>query len=141
MAAQLICGICEKTLHRAAGSGVAIAMKLDISAVPPSLNKTLNMNRWAHARLNLEWRMLIRAGCMPNGAVQRKQRVTITFWHSREYDRDNLFGAVKPVVDALKHWKILVDDTAEWLELHVEQAKCPHKQRHTVIEINPAGAW
>jgi Holliday junction resolvase RusA-like endonuclease len=113
------------------------AMKLDIQAVPPSLNKTLNMNRWDRARLNLEWRMQIRAGYMPNGAAREKQRVTITLWHSREYDRDNLFGAVKPVVDALKHWKLIVDDTKEWLELDVQQAKCPHKQRHTTIEIEP----
>jgi len=33
---------------------------------------------------------------------------------------------------------LIWDDSDEWLDLTVEQNKCPHKKRHTIIELEPA---
>jgi Holliday junction resolvase RusA-like endonuclease len=69
----------------------------------------------------------------------KKQRVTITLYHSRKYDPDNLSASVKPVLDAMKHWQIILDDAPRWVELEVRQEKYKHRARHTIIEIEPAG--
>lgn len=114
-------------------------MKLTIQDVPPSLNKVLRMH-WAKKRaLWNDWRCNIRGEMrhVPTMAPL-KRRVIIRLCHSRMYDKDNAYGAVKPVVDALKEWALIFNDTAEWLDLTVEQQKCPHKQRHTIIELEPA---
>lgn len=112
-------------------------MKLTIPATPPSLNVQHRMHYRAKMSLKREWVLQIRA-VLPipfNSRLNRKKKVVITLFHSRPYDKDNAYGAVKPVVDAMKVWCLLRDDTAEWLDLSVEQEKWPHKRRHTVIEI------
>jgi hypothetical protein len=68
----------------------------------------------------------------------RPKRATVTLFHSRFYDRDNAFGACKVVFDALKRNGFIVDDAPEWLTQDVKQEKCPHKKRHTVIELEAA---
>ena len=116
-------------------------MKLTIPAVPPSLNKTLGMNRWERQALNESWRLLIRTQFLPDGRGREKKRVRIVLWHSRRYDEcDNLQGSCKPIFDALKSWGLIYDDSPEWLEAHISQEKCKHRDRHTTIEIEPAGA-
>jgi hypothetical protein len=117
-------------------------MKLTIPDVPPSLNKVLRMH-WAKKRqLKRSWHLQVWAetglGPVPSAPVPRKRKVGITLHHSRFYDKDNAYGACKVLVDVLRAEGLIYDDTAEWLDLTVEQAKCPHKQRHTVIEIEVA---
>jgi hypothetical protein len=114
-------------------------MKLEVLAVPPSLNKVSRMH-WRQQRdLHGVWKLLVRSQ-MPGIFLQPivRMRVKITLFHSRFYDKDNAYGAVKPIVDGLRHWKLIFDDTAEYLDLSVEQQKCPHKRRHTVIELEAA---
>jgi hypothetical protein len=121
-------------------------MKLIINAVAPSLNRLLRLHWRKKQALNAMWIMLVRSefvpksltGPYPNGAAKTKMRVKITLCHSRLFDRDNAYGSVKPLVDALTHWKIIKDDSAEWLDLVVGQSLCPHKKRHTIIEVEPA---
>ena len=55
---------------------------------------------------------------------QKRRRVTITReWgpRCREFDRDNLVGGCKVVVDALVRAGLLVGDSEEWAEVHYEQ--------------------
>lgn len=114
-------------------------MRLDLKAIPPSLNKTQRMNRWALTDLKEFWRALVRTQIIPTPMnVSQKKRVKVTLHHSRLYDRDNSYGAVKVLVDALRAWNLIWDDSAKFLDLTVEQEKCPHKQRHTVVEIEAA---
>lgn len=113
-------------------------MRLDIQAVPPSLNKTLRLHWREKQELNAYWVLLVRGSFKPAKAAERKMRVKIILCHARMYDRDNLYGSVKPCVDALRHWRLIADDTDEWLDLTVEQEKCPHKKRHTRIELEVA---
>lgn len=116
-------------------------MKLTIPEVPMSLNKVLVLHWRTRSAVNDLWRVLVRSMLDLNGESRKatgKMRCQILLSHSRFYDKDNAYGAVKPLVDALKHWKLIYDDTAEWLELSVEQEKCTHKQRHTIVELESA---
>jgi hypothetical protein len=114
-------------------------MKLTIQAVPPSLNKTQRMHWAKRKRLNDEWKLLVRAE-MPQIVLHPfvKMRCCITLAHSRAFDKDNAYGACKPVVDALTHWKLIFDDSLECLDLKIEQVKCSRSEAHTVIELEPA---
>ncbi len=114
-------------------------MKLAIPVCPPSLNVTSQMHWRAQRKLHDIWKLLVR-GAMPEMYLKPvvKMRCLITLHHSRLYDKDNAYGAVKPVVDSLRHWNLIFNDTDEYLDLTVEQAICPHKQRHTVIELEAA---
>lgn len=116
-----------------------MTLRLEIPDLPPSLNKTLRMH-WAKKRkLNETWQQWVRA-MLPEYFLEPmvRMRCTITLHHSRFYDKDNAYGAVKPVVDALRLWKLIRDDTREYLDLQVEQSKCSHKKRSTTIELEPA---
>lgn len=113
-------------------------MRLVIQDVPPSLNKVLRMHWAKQGKLHSDWRWQIHS-VLPGRYLEPsvKTRVKITLFHSRLYDKDNAFGACKTLVDGLRHWRLIRDDTAEYLDLIVEQKKCPHKQRHTTIVIEP----
>jgi hypothetical protein len=111
---------------------------LDIPDIPPSLNKVLNMHWRAKRKLAEKWGWEVKIAKGQQRIQLGRNKVLITLWHSRFYDRDNAFGACKVLVDALRYMNIIVDDTREWLELDVMQAKCPHRERHTTIVIQPA---
>lgn len=118
-------------------------MRLEIVAnVPPSLNRTLRMHWRKRAQLQNDWGWFIhlalrrRDQCYLQPIV--KMQAKITLHHSRQYDKDNAYGAAKVVVDALKHWKLIFDDSPEYLDLEVQQEKCARKVSKTVIELVPA---
>lgn len=112
-------------------------MRMEIKAIPPSLNKVLNMHFRAKTDLKANWRALIRTQVIPGTypAAEGKRRVRVTLHHSRLYDDDNAAGACKVIFDALRAWKLIRDDSRKYLEQHIEQVKCPHRERKTVIEI------
>lgn len=115
------------------------AVKLTITDVPPSPNKVLGKHWSTKAGEKDKWVLLVRSKIVPCviRSPERKQ-VLITLCHSRRYDADNAYAAVKPLVDALKHWNLIWDDSAKWIDLMVVQEKCPHKQRHTIVELEAA---
>jgi hypothetical protein len=51
----------------------------------------------------------------------KKPKVTITLHQIREMDYDNMYGAVKPVLDALKKIGAIVDDSPRHISLEVKQ--------------------
>lgn len=111
-------------------------MRLEIPDVPPSLNKMLNMHWRDRAVLSHTWKAWVRSRIIPTPInIAERKRLKITLHHSRPYDKDNSYGAVKVLVDALKAWNLIWDDSALYLDLTVKQAKCAHKKRHTTIEI------
>lgn len=116
-------------------------LRLDIPVVPPSPNRVLGKHWSTKAGVKNEWVQRIRQQFIPrpeNISLAQPRRVRITLCHARLYDKDNAYAACKPVIDALKHWQLIWDDSMEYLNLRVAQEKCPHKQRHTIIEIWPA---
>jgi hypothetical protein len=114
-------------------------MILTIPDVPPSLNVLLRLNWRNQYALRRKWNLLVRSQL--NGNYLKgtaKVRATITFHHARFYDRDNAYGAAKLVVDALKDWRLIYDDSKKFLDLNVEQEQHPHKRRFTTVELEPA---
>jgi len=111
-------------------------MRIVIQEVPPSLNKTQRMHWAARERMNNDWKWLVRSQ-MPEFVLHPfvKMHCRITLAHSRAFDKDNAYGACKPLIDALRHWKLIFDDTPDYLDLTVEQVKSTRKQRHTIIEL------
>jgi hypothetical protein len=114
--------------------------------VPASLNEVLRMSHHEKKRERSMWEESIYIVLGYGGAkflrslADQKIRlqVTITIHNSRQYDKDNMYGACKIVFDAIKNLGLIYDDRKEFLYAHVEQEKCARKQKHTVIEIGPA---
>lgn len=109
-------------------------MILTIPRVPLSPNALLGKHWSAKAREKLTWKQEIQAA---GGKEQAKvrMRVTVTIYNARQYDRDNAWGACKPILDAMKAMGLIVDDRASYCELEVKQAKSTRKEKRTVIEV------
>lgn len=92
---------------------------------------------WAQKRKKLyeakmmAWARTRHAGWKP---VKGKARLTVTlvFSQNRRRDTDNLYSRVKGLVDGCKDW--IVDDSAEWLELHVS-ARVEPGRKATLLEL------
>jgi len=110
-------------------------MKLVIPAIPPSPNRILGKHWSVKAGEKNAWVLLVRGQVLPKPVQKFRCRVAIRLFHPRQYDKDNLYASVKPVVDALKHWRLIRDDSSEWLDLDVQQEKCPKKFQRTEIYI------
>lgn len=112
-------------------------IRLNIPAIPPSPNRVLGKHWSMKAGVRDMWSLLVRSQYVPSSdfVAHGKRKVKITLCHARLYDKDNAYASVKPVVDALAHWGLICGDSQHWLELAVEQEKCPHKKRHTIIEV------
>ena len=63
-------------------------------------------------------------------------RVEITVHHTKEFDADNLVGALKPILDALKNIHFLKNDDSKCLELAPPQ-QIVGKEKKTIICIHP----
>lgn len=61
--------------------------------------------------------------------------VIITRFGSRLLDRDNLYGGVKPLVDALRYDNLIPDDNDDSIELIVRQKKVRKDQIGTQVII------
>ena len=125
-------------------------MTLTVPLVPPSPNILRRTYRNPHAYMRLrklwEGAMFFSTASAQETretiqAAQRhaKMRVTVTIYHSRQYDTDNLTGCLKPVLDALKNIGFIANDDPAHLELFppVEE-KCARKDKRTVVTITPA---
>jgi len=108
-----------------------------LSTPTPSLNKfTYAMSPFAQFREKKKWANIIRAGygflAVPHASGKRKLTV---IRYGRPLDPDNLIGGLKCcVIDNLKNFKLLIDDSAQYLELHAECRK-PDKNAkpHTIL--------
>lgn len=60
-------------------------------------------------------------------------RVEINSFRHRLLDPDNL--CPKYIVDCLRYWKYIPDDTSKDIQLIVQQSKCSKKDERTEIEL------
>lgn len=112
-------------------------IRLTLSSVPPSLNKYLRMH-WAvkrQLRTNYQWELttafMATKDAIPEGV---KIHVIITIYHPRLFDPDNLYGACKPLIDAMRDCHFIKQDSPKWLRLKVEQVREKDNPR-TEIEL------
>ena len=62
--------------------------------------------------------------CLVRKFVAKEKRcVKITRYSSRKLDYGNLVGGCKPLLDALKHAKLIVDDSPDWIADSYKQEK------------------
>lgn len=57
-------------------------------------------------------------------------------YRKRAFDKDNLYGACKPLIDAVRGLKVIPDDTPAHINLYVEQEKSPTKQSFVRISAH-----
>jgi hypothetical protein len=99
--------------------------------VPPSLNVQRRMSQFVYRDLRNSWQRTIYALIQYDDrkwlealALQGiKMYLDITVEHIRIYDKDNLYGACKPVIDCIKNLKLIRNDSPEHVELTVTQEK------------------
>lgn len=116
---------------------------LTIPEAPPSPNV---MRRWfrtphRYRRLRDEWQLsLLAAASLEERNVLRaaasartRIHVDIVIEHRQTFDTDNLYGAVKTVLDALRNIGFVFDDSPASLALKVEQVRA-HAPR-TVLHL------
>ena len=101
----------------------------------PSLNETLRMHWGKRGRMkkDMAWHLAVSGQSRP--AYGAKCRAVITVYQkTRRFDKDNLYGACKPIIDALKETGYIHNDSMPWLDLDVQQA-LDHKNPRVEIEI------
>lgn len=90
-----------------------------------SANKLLRMHYQARKRLRVDYReRLFEHGIRRKNPPEGRQLVRITRVlgpGQREFDTDNLHGSVKELLDSLRDFRIVRDDTPSAIELVVEQ--------------------
>lgn len=102
-----------------------------VPGCPPSLNKLLRMH-WAKRNLlKRQWTNDIKLSAqvmeyavLMNWAKSRNRlRLRICLRHARLFDKDNAYGSVKVVLDAIKSLGFIADDSPEFIDLEVTQEK------------------
>jgi Holliday junction resolvase RusA-like endonuclease len=121
-------------------------MRITVPMIPPSPNELRRKyrNPLAYKRLRESWEHSL-AYAVPSASDRvalvstgrnRKVRVKITLFHSGKYDPDNLIGACKPVLDALKNIHYIRDDSDQWLDFALpEQFYSSRGSVQTTIDI------
>lgn len=121
--------------------------ELDIAEPTPSLNRT-QRRHWTHGyALKKRWSKLVWVATMNQLPVRSafplpRAKVTVTRFAPHPIkDRDNLFGGAKNLIDALVKNGLILDDSMEHIELHMQQGpwvKGGIAHTHVLIEALPA---
>lgn len=99
-------------------------MNFTIPGALPSLNKLLNMHWAKRMRLNeiYIWEIIATIGRRKKEPIKERRIVKIIVYHkTRRFDEDNLHGAVKGILDALRKTDWIYNDSPRWLELELSQ--------------------
>lgn len=120
---------------------VSIDRTWDIPMVPLSPNEILGRH-WSkkHGEAK-KWRRAIGAVCKhaPKGAITGRVFVEIGIYRERLLDPDNAVAACKPILDALKRYGWLVDDSEQFLELSVFQRVIQREEQGVeIVLVHPA---
>jgi hypothetical protein len=115
---------------------------IHVPMVPPSGNVLRRRYRSPHAyrRLRQRWEQSlaysVRDASERNALIKQaaacRIHLKVTLIHKGTFDDDNLYSALKPVLDALVRVGYLRDDSAKWLELEAVQAQ---PARHDVLHL------
>ena len=113
---------------------------LEIPRIPESPND-LRRFHWRHRyRHDQLWKDEVRYAVLQSKPLNipfAKAKVSIDRRSRGRLDPDNLVSSMKPVIDALRHARVLADDTVDHIELTVTQSATHHLPPRTLIEITP----
>lgn len=104
--------------------------------IPQSMNAR---QHWAlRHRWGKQWKESVEVGIWENkkklGKIPyEKARVLITLHTMKLLDKDNAYASVKPIVDALKVYGVIVDDRLDCIDLTVSQEQVKHRADEQVI--------
>lgn len=69
--------------------------------------------------------------------LQDKPQIIVQFFHVKQFDKDGMYNAAKPVVDGIKDLGIIKDDSTKHIDLIVKQKKVrTSNDEITIITIN-----
>lgn len=120
-------------------------MSKEIKFTVPRLPLSPNSLRGRHWSVKhgdkTSWLTEIFAALKPDQRIlrmeQKRRLVKVALFYSGQpFDPDNLHGALKPILDALKGNQLIVDDSEMWLEYTVSQTKvATAKEKRTEITV------
>jgi len=105
----------------------------------PSLNTFLRAHWAVRKRIKKHWGALVLASLPRGPGVEAtgKRRLTVERHGKRAIDVDNLAGGLKPIIDTLRAFRLLVDDNPLMMELLVSNVKLAKgEQPHTVLVLD-----
>ncbi|MBI4208557.1 MAG: hypothetical protein HY538_02475 [Deltaproteobacteria bacterium] len=113
--------------------------RLEMTLHRPILSRNgLDKMHWSQRlRERKEWEKAIHYEGLQGRKVvphPRPAQIRIRSYRKRFLDYDNFVGGCKPLLDALKHLNLIVDDTPDWIEVDYHQEKA-FSQPSTKIEI------
>lgn len=105
--------------------------------MPATLNTTLRWHWAKRHKYNEGWfvRFIAEAG-RPSFKVKGQAKLRITVYRSRSQDKDNMYGSVKPIVDAIKKLGWIKDDDPKHLDLKVQEVKSKRVDQRTEISLS-----
>jgi len=110
-------------------------IRLTIPGRLPSLNEMLRMH-WAKRKRiqeDMAWHLATSGHQHPTNGLRCHAMITV-YQKTRRFDEDNLHGACKSVIDALRSTGYIYRDSPEWLDLDIRQ-ELDHKNPRVEIEI------
>jgi len=115
-------------------------VKIIIKTLTPSLNPLLRMNRFKRIKLKESFAWEVFAELREQNpdyeviATPHKMRMNIISYRKSFLDKDNFYGGLKPLVDAIKELRLIYDDSEEFLNLEAEQ-RIEKKKKNNRTEI------
>jgi len=114
-----------------------VSKKWVFNRMPATLNQTLRWHFMKRHKYNDGWYMeFMGAAGRPSRPVTGQARLRITVYRSRFQDKDNMYGSVKPIVDAINKLGWLVDDNPEYLDLKVQEIKSKRVDQRTEVSLS-----
>jgi hypothetical protein len=110
--------------------------------IPPSLNVQKRLHHHEYKRLRDSWQRTIyallgysdRKWLESLAAAGERMKLGICFQHKKLFDKDNAYGAAKPLIDCFKRLWLLHDDSDEFCELTVTQERGSEKATRIRLE-------
>jgi hypothetical protein len=105
---------------------LAVRIVFAIRTIPPSLNEYERMHYIKRHKLSRVFEKeifytLIGLFPAPIKPAEKKRRLIIDVHRRRLLDYDRLVGGCVPLVDAIKHLGLIVDDRPKWLDSEYRQ--------------------
>lgn len=140
---DLLCGSCRQPLPALYG----VLWHFVISLPPPSQNK-VSGNKGGHKaqkaykKYRDDYQFLLQVWKnqlkIPDATGRRRVHITRLFkGKAQKYDRGNLIGGCKPLLDAMTRCNLLVDDKEEFVEDHYDQERGKETGVRIIIQDMP----